>query len=65
MYGIIDTPPGIPRAFTTNDVNRVIGLGSIPPEIDRRVTIVNVPESLKLSLTRTTTVIEKIEIEKK
>ena len=64
MYGIIDTPPGIPRAFTTNDVNRVIGLGSIPAEIARRITIVNVPEFLKLSIKRTTTVIEKIEINK-
>jgi hypothetical protein len=41
----------------------VIGPVPVPAEIARRITIVNVPESLKLSLTRTTTVIEKIEIE--
>ena len=56
-------PPGTPRAFTTNQINRVIGPVPVPAEIARRITIVNVPESLKLSLTRTTTVIEKIEIE--
>jgi len=27
MYGTIDIPPGTPRAFTTNDISRVIGSG--------------------------------------
>jgi hypothetical protein len=64
LYGIVDIPPGTPRAFTTNHINRVIGSVPVPTEIARRITIVNVAESLKLSLTRTTTTVtEKIEIE--
>jgi hypothetical protein len=63
LYSIVDIPPGTPRAFTTNRINRVIGSVPVPAEIARRITIVSVPESLKLSLKRTTTVIEKIEIE--
>jgi hypothetical protein len=64
LYSIINIPPGIPRAFTTNDVTRVIGLGSIPAEISRRITVFNTSRSLKLSIKRTTTVIEEIEVEK-
>jgi len=63
MYGTIDVPPGTPRAFTTNDITRIIGSGSIPTEITRRITIVHVSKSLKLSITKTTTLIEKIEVE--
>lgn len=53
LYGLVSVAPGVPRIFTTNDVNRILNttyLSRVPKEITRRVTLVNVEESLKLNV---------------
>lgn len=53
LYGVVTIPAGIPRIFTTNDANRVLRPGysmKVPKEIMRRVTLVNVKESLQLNV---------------
>ena len=53
LYGVAIIPSNIPRAFTTNKLDRVIGsidLNEVPKEIARRVTAVNIEEPLPLKL---------------
>jgi len=63
LYGVAIIPSNIPRAFTTNKLDRVIGsidLNEVPKEIARRVTAVNIEEPLPLKLRLT--ISAKIEI---
>ena len=43
LYGVVVIPAGTPRAFTTN----AIDLDTIPEEIIRRITTVNIHKSLR------------------
>lgn len=68
LYGVARIPASIPRAFTTNKIDRVVGstdLSAIPEEISRRITAINIDKSLMISVERTITVTEKIKISTK
>lgn len=65
LYGIANIPARVPRAFTTNSVDRITGesyMSVTPEEITRRITVIKVTKSLKLCLKKTTTLTEEIEI---
>lgn len=66
LYGVAVIPAGIPRAFTTNKLDRVIGsmdLDEVPKEIVRRITAVNIEEPLPSKIRLKTTTINEIEID--
>jgi hypothetical protein len=53
LYGIAYLPAGTPRAFTTNKIDRLVGtidLNAVPEEISRRLVLVNIKKSLKISM---------------
>ena len=65
LYGVAIIPSNIPRAFTTNKLDRVIGsidLNEVPKEIARRVHLVNIDKSLIIRIKRSITLTEEIEI---
>ena len=53
LYGIAYIPAGTPRAFTTNKIDRLVGtidLSAMPEEIARRLVLIKVNNSLKISV---------------
>lgn len=69
LYGVVLMPVGVPRIFTTNDVNRIIGTFSFtrtPVEIRRRVSLVDIEKplyQLNLNLNITNVIIKDEKIQ--